>query len=143
MIKNSQLVRKPKRARPQKLIVSDTLKRTPPTAEEIQEHIENMRMCFEEWHGPKVSTNCDGFCELAGEHSYCCSGRFFWAHLCITRVDGHVIDAVVAYDDDAPEHCREDNGTPLRVHITDIWPPVWLLNPLKTGDPRVAHIKDK
>lgn len=138
MIAKSQRA-KPPRTRQPKLIVSSTFKHRL-RDEETKEHIESMRTCFPDWHGPKVTDNCDGYCEVEG---YCCGGRFLHAPVLITRVSLYIIEGVIAYEPDAPDYCRSENGTPLRLHITDIWPPVWLLNPLKEDDQRVAHIKDE
>lgn len=132
MIVKSQRVKITPRKREPKLIVSSTFKRLlrgarPPLLEdEITEHIESMRLCFPEWHGPKVAAGSDGLCEIQG---YCTGGRFLGAKVCITRVDGYLIEGVIAYEPCDPEHCLSNNGIPLRLHITDIWPPVWILNP--------------
>ena len=102
-------------------------------ARRVSEHRVSMKVCWPEWPGPVAGgTGTSGFCEVhtCGVHSLTHGGsRYHYMAPCrIENVspDGLTIIAVVDYD--RPGWCRDRyNGERLRLDITEVWPPVWLL----------------
>lgn len=104
----------------------------------VAEHRESMKVCWPEWSGPVAGgsgaggSGASGFCEVhtCGVHSLTHgSSRYHYMAPCrIESVspDGLTIIAVVDYD--RPGWCKDRyNGERLRLDITEVWPPVWLL----------------
>lgn len=99
----------------------------------IERHIESMRCCWPEWHGPVVSNDIHGRCSVGipcvfsekyGEirYHYCAPCKIIEV-----SEDGTTIRAAIDYRD-YPEHVAAlaaiHNNTVLRLHITEVWPPV-------------------
>ena len=99
----------------------------------VAEHRESMKVCWPEWSGPAAGgSGASGFCEVhtCGVHSLTHGGsRYHYMAPCrIESVspDGQTIIVVVEYDRPGWAQDRY-NGERLRLDITEVWPPVWLL----------------
>jgi hypothetical protein len=100
----------------------------------IREHRTNMAVCWPEWTGPVAGgPGASGFCEVDGLDAYSLrhgERRYHYMAPCrieSVSLDGLTIIAVVEYHE--PGSCRDlYNGERLRLDITDVWPPVWLLS---------------
>ena len=96
---------------------------------QFKEHLRTMRMCWPEWHGPKI---CDGVDGRISVHSTVVSNEthgatgFHYMEPCrIIEIGPRFkwIRAVIDFDSDAPEHCRDSNGEILKLDFDEIWPP--------------------
>ena len=100
---------------------------------QIADHRASMKVCWPEWRGPAAGGGgTSGFCEVNScvvhNLTYGDTRYHYMAPCRIESVstDGLTVIAVVEYD--RPSWCRERyNGERLRLDITEVWPPVWLL----------------
>lgn len=100
---------------------------------EIKRHWESLRMCWSEWKGPKVDpTSIDGYCQVNHITVYSIThgeNRYHYMAPCriISASDDLTwFEVEVEYDKDC--HCAHYNGERLKLHITDIWAPVYKIN---------------
>lgn len=88
-----------------------------------QQHLDALRACWPEWDGPAVAAGLAGRCEIAR------CGEFYMAPATIIQVldGGNRFRVAIRYEEDAPQHCRESNGTEIEIDLEEIWPPTNLL----------------
>lgn len=98
-------------------------------SKQFKEHLRTMRMCWPEWNGPRLSDGIDGRISV---HNSCVQSethgetRYHYMAPCkIIEIGPRFswLRVAVDYDDDAPEHCRDDNGEILHLDFDEIWPP--------------------
>ncbi len=107
----------------------------------LQEHRISMAVCWPEWTGPVAGgPGASAFCEVDGLDAFGLThGERRYHYMAPCRIesvspDGLTIIAVVDYDRPCP--CADlYNGERLRLDITEVWPPVWLLSALRRGQP--------
>lgn len=93
--------------------------------EQVSQHLKNMRSGWREWPGPAVG----GLIEVDSITAYSLTHgeeRYYYCAPCrIVAIEdkGETFIAEIEYDEDSPRHCRNQNGTRLRLDITEIWPP--------------------
>lgn len=106
-------------------------------AERREYNVESFRICFPEWEGPILSDGPDGYCtcgdttcfdEEEGEdrYHYCAPAKII-----DILENGYRFRCALAYDESAPEHCREENGRIIILDLSQIWPPVDILMRLR------------
>lgn len=102
-------------------------------AKRIERHIELMRICWPDWQGPIVSDDIHGRCEVGTcivfsetdggpRYHYCAPCKIIEI-----SPDGTTIRASVDYPDFSLLSQIYNNKV-LRLHITEVWPPVAELN---------------
>ena len=101
--------------------------------EEVKNHRKILKICWPDWDGPLVDyESIDGYCEVGKPivHSitdeknlYC-----YMAPCRITSIsdDGLEVIAEIAYEENST--CYHMNGNQLKLHITEVWAPVAMIN---------------
>ena len=106
----------------------------------FRDHLKAMRNCWPDWLGPRIG---DGINEMIEVHTCVVfsethnENRYHYMAPCRLIEIGPRFEwfrAVVEYDDNAPEHCRDDNGEILRLDPKEIWPPTRLLLDISRAD---------
>lgn len=102
-------------------------------AGERRDNLRHLRIAWPDWPGPVVSDDLGGRCAV-GE---CCVRRegdervsyWYCAPCRILEIldGGNAFRVAVDYDNDAPAHCIDDNGTILILDLSEINAPVDLL----------------
>jgi hypothetical protein len=102
-------------------------------ADEIKRHWESLRLCWSEWNGPKVDpTSIDGYCSVDTTVVYSIThGENRYHYMAPCRIISASEDLLwfeveVEYKKDC--HCAHYNGERLKLHITDVWAPVYKIN---------------
>ena len=106
---------------------------------QIAQHRETMKACWPEWSGPVAGGDgASGFCEV---HACCVhnltDGRTRYHYMAPCRIKSVSLDGltlIVVVDYHRPGWAQERyNGERLRLDITEVWPPVWLLAARRRG----------
>lgn len=99
----------------------------------LREHRESMKCCWPEWDGPVANGHgTSAFCEVGDLLAYSLTHgqrRYHYTAPCrieSVSADGLTIIGVVEYSASSP--CSHHNGERLRLDITEVWPPVFLLS---------------
>ena len=103
-------------------------------ARQLAEHREHLALCWPEWRGPVANgPGASGFCEVNTLDAFSLThGERRYHYMAPCRIesvsaDGLTIMAVVEYQRPCP--CADlYNGERLRLDLTEVWPPVWLLS---------------
>mgnify|MGYP003676843782 CR=1 FL=1 len=98
-----------------------------------RDNLRHLRLAWPDWPGPVVSDDLGGRCSVGTTcvriegaeqltYWYCAPCRI------LEILDnGNTFRVAVEYDDDAPAHCLDDNGTVLILDLSEINAPVDLL----------------
>ncbi len=100
----------------------------------LAEHREHLALCWSDWRGPVANgPGTSGFCEVNTPDAFSLThGERRYHYMAPCRIesvspDGLTIIAVVEYHRPCP--CADlYNGERLRLDLTEVWPPVWLLS---------------
>lgn len=100
----------------------------------LAEHREHLASCWPEWRGPVANgSDTSGFCEVNTLDAFSLThGERRYHYMAPCRIesvstDGLTILAVIEYQRPCP--CADlYNGERLRLDLTEVWPPVWLLS---------------
>lgn len=101
--------------------------------ERVASHRKSMKLCWPQWNGPKVdSESVDGYCSVncAIVHSIT-HGENRYHYMAPCRIIGiednrKTIIAEIQYEQGST--CEHYNGELLRLDITEVWAPVYLMN---------------
>ena len=97
------------------------------------ENLKSARLGFPEWKGPAVADDLSGRCNCGSTTAFSEKfGQRVYQYQTPCRIleileDGNRFRVAVEYGDDAPLHCRDENGDILILDLEEIWPPVDLL----------------
>jgi len=119
---------------------ADAIKEQEELTDEIKRHWESLRLCWSEWKGPKVdSDSIDGYCQVHHITAYSIThGENRYHYMAPCRIDKISEDMMwyevtVDYREDC--HCANYNRERLKLHITDVWAPVYRINKFYKSNP--------
>ena len=103
-------------------------------ASHLAGHREHLAVCWPEWRGPVANgPGTSGFCEVNTLDAFSLThGERRYHYMAPCRIesvspDGLTIMAIIEYQRPCP--CADlYNGERLRLDLTEVWPPVWLLS---------------
>lgn len=112
---------------------ADEIKKQDDLADEIDRHWKMMRLCWSEWEGPVVDPNSiNGYCQVHHITVYSIThkeNRYHYMAPCrILSISKDLIWLEVEVEYEENSHCAHYNGERLKLHITDVWAPVYMIN---------------
>lgn len=112
---------------------------------EIKKHWEIMRLCWDEWNGPKVDPDSiDGYCQVHHITAYSIThgeNRYHYMAPCrIDSVSEDMMELEVTVDYEEGSTCEHCNGERLKLHILEVWPPVYRINRSYRSNKQIATL---
>ena len=101
----------------------------------IINHVRAMRACWPEWHGPRVQAGANGRCQVHGNRvwnetlSQWADHHGAWCRIIWVSDSHEEINVIIDYGPHEAVQALPDEGQVLRLHITQVWPPIWRLAP--------------